>query len=203
MKYAEWKRISDVTFALLLLVLTSPILLVISLLIKLEDPSGPVIFRQERTGKDNKAFTIFKFRSMKVENYFEGKELTDAERMLRIGNIIRVTSLDELPQLINIIKGEMSFIGPRPLPHIFLPYFTEQENLRHNIRPGISGWAQVNGRNNVTWEEKFDLDLYYLDHLSFSMDIKILFLTIVKIIKASDIVETKEEINQNFVEYRA
>ncbi|WP_423189029.1 sugar transferase [Alkalibacterium sp. f15] len=202
MNYYKWKSILDFQLALVLLFISSPILIIVSLLIKLEDPSGPVIFRQPRIGKNKRVFTLYKLRSMRVELYKDGKELSDSERMLRSGKFIRKTSLDELPQLVNILKGEMSFIGPRPLTVNYLPYYTERENQRHDIKPGISGWAQVNGRNSVNWEEKFELDLYYLDNMSINLDAKILFLTIKKVLTGCDIIESGQKTNQSFIEYR-
>ncbi len=181
------KRILDFIFATILLIVLSPIMLIAAIAIKLDDPKGPVLFKQERVGKGNKTFKVFKFRSMIVERERKGKELSDIERMLKVGNILRKLSIDELPQLFNIIKGEMSFIGPRPLPVIYLPYYTDEEIHRHDIRPGISGWAQVNGRNYLSWEKRFEYDLEYVNNVSFLFDLKIFFLTIKKVFSRSDI----------------
>jgi len=181
------KRLLDFLFAILLLVIFSPVMLAAAIAIKIEDPCGPILFKQERAGKDNKIFTLYKFRTMIVETEKNGVKLSDADRLLRVGNILRKLSIDELPQLLNIIKGEMSFIGPRPLPVIYLPYYTDEEIHRHNIRPGISGWAQVNGRNYLTWEEKFRYDLEYVNNVSFLFDVKIFLMTVKKVLTKSDI----------------
>lgn len=202
MKYLPIKTLSDYLLAIVLLIVFLPVMLFVSILIKLEDPKAPVIFTQSRLGKDRKEFKIYKFRSMRTEQFKNGRLLTDTERISFLGKVLRKTSVDELPQLFNILKGEMSFIGPRPLPSVYLPYFTDRENQRHTIKPGISGWAQVNGRTNVLWEQKFELDLYYLQHLSFTLDIKILYLTVKKVFAAADILDSTKEVNQNFDEYR-
>lgn len=181
------KRLMDLIFALVLIVLLWPLMVMLAILIKAEDPTGPAIFKQERVGQGNKSFKVLKFRSMITETEKNGRKLADAERMLKTGRLIRKLSLDELPQLFNIVKGEMSFIGPRPLPTIYLPYYTEEELKRHDVKPGISGWAQVNGRNYLSWEQKFKYDLHYVNNLSFLLDLKISFLTIAKIIARSDV----------------
>lgn len=185
--YLYIKRIIDVLFAFVLLIIALPLMIVCGVVIKLEDPNGPVLFRQERVGKDNKIFKIFKFRSMRMERERNGKKLSDLQRMLKTGSVLRKLSIDELPQLINIIKGEMSFIGPRPLPVIYLPYYTDEELHRHDINPGISGWAQVNGRNYIGWDERFKYDLEYVNKISFKFDLKILVLTIKKVFSRSDV----------------
>lgn len=182
-----FKRIIDFSFALLLVLITSPILIISALAIKLES-KGPSLFKQRRIGKDNKEFIIYKFRTMKVETEKNEIKLSDSERLTKVGKILRKTSLDEIPQCINILKGEMSFIGPRPLPIRYLPYYTEQEIKRHNVLPGVSGLAQVKGRNLLSWEERFKWDVYYVDYLSIQLDIKILFLTIYKVFKKENVV---------------
>jgi undecaprenyl phosphate N,N'-diacetylbacillosamine 1-phosphate transferase len=156
-------------------------------MIKLVDSKGPVFFRQKRVGRHNKIFEVFKFRSMIVQTEKNGIKLSDSERMLKIGKIIRKLSFDELPQIFNIMLGDMSFIGPRPLPVKYLEYYTEDELHRHDVRPGVSGWAQVNGRNNLAWDKKFELDLYYVKNISYLLDLKIFLLTIKKIFLRSDI----------------
>lgn len=201
--YPRWKSIVDVVAALVFLICCSPVLCLLCVLIKLEDPAGPAVFRQERVGKNNQIFTLYKLRSMKVETHQNGRELTDEERMLKVGYMLRKTSLDELPQLWNIVKGEMSFIGPRPLLPEYLPYYNEMERQRHKVKPGISGWAQVNGRNRVTWEEKFALDVEYVTHMSAQMDLRIVWLTIQKIFKTSEIIEAGHETTQDFSVYRS
>lgn len=186
--YKEYlKRILDFSFAFLLLLITSPVLIISALAIKLES-KGPSLFKQRRVGKDNKEFIIYKFRTMKVETEKNGIKFSDSERLTKVGKILRKTSLDEIPQCINILKGEMSFIGPRPLPIRYLPYYTKQEIKRHNVLPGISGLAQVKGRNLLSWEERFKWDVYYVDYLSIRLDIKILFLTIYKVFKKENVV---------------
>lgn len=183
----HFKRIMDFSFAFLLLLITSPILIISALAVKLES-KGPSLFKQRRIGKNNKEFIIYKFRTMKVATEENGKKLSDNERLTKVGKFLRKTSLDEIPQCINILKGEMSFIGPRPLPIRYLPYYTEQEIKRHNVLPGISGLAQVKGRNLLSWEERFKWDVYYVDYLSIQLDIKILFLTIYKVLKKENVV---------------
>lgn len=181
-----FKRIIDFSFAFLLLLITSPILIISALAIKLES-KGPSLFKQRRIGKDNKEFIIYKFRTMKVETEKNEIKLSDSERLTKVGKILRKTSLDEIPQCINILKGEMSFIGPRPLPVIYLPYYTEEELKRHEVRPGISGLAQVNGRNTLQWEDRFKYDIEYINNISIGMDIKILIMTLQKVFKRENI----------------
>lgn len=185
--YLYIKRIIDVFFAFCLLIIALPVMVICGIIIKVEDSDGPIFFIQERIGKNNKVFKVFKFRSMRVERERNGEKLSDSQRMLKIGSILRKLSIDELPQLINIIKGEMSFIGPRPLPAIYLPYYTDKELHRHDINPGISGWAQVNGRNYIGWDERFKYDLEYINNISLKFDLKILILTIKKVFLRSDV----------------
>lgn len=148
---------------------------------------GPAVFRQKRPGKNGKIFTIAKFRTMRIETEKNGRPLTDMGRMTRIGNVLRKLSLDELPQLWNVLKGEMSFIGPRPLLVEYLPRYSPEQARRHEVRPGITGWAQVNGRNALTWEQKFDLDIYYVEHMSFMLDARIVLLTTAAVFRRSGI----------------
>lgn len=198
-----FKPILDFLAALILFILLSPIVLISFLIIKIEDPNGPVLFKQKRLGKDSKEFRVFKLRSMKVSTHDkDGNELTDHERMLRSGALFRKLSIDELPQLLNILKGEMSFIGPRPLPIIYEPYYNAEERRRHNIKPGISGWAQVNGRNSITWEDKFKFDVEYVEKLGLLFDIKIALLTIYKVFAKSDVVVRGDSTNVDFHTYR-
>lgn len=182
-----FKRPMDFIFALFLLLITSPLLVISALLIKI-DSKGPILFKQRRIGKNNKEFSIYKFRTMKVETEKNGEKLTDSERLTKAGKFLRKTSLDEIPQCINILKGEMSFIGPRPLPIRYLPYYTEEELKRHNILPGISGLAQVKGRNLLSWKDRFQWDVSYVENLSIKLDIKILYLTILRVFKKENIV---------------
>ena len=170
---------------LLALVLLLPALAVVSLcyiFIKIET-KGPAFFVQDRPGYKGKLFKIYKLRTMIEQTQRDGKALSDMERMMRIGRVIRALSLDELPQLLNILKGEMSFIGPRPLLVQYLPLYSPQQMRRHDVRPGISGWAQVNGRNELSWEQKFERDVWYVDHISFVLDMKILWMTIMNVLK--------------------
>lgn len=202
LKYGYLKSLIDMIGAFTLLLVLSPIILIFGMLVKVEDPSGTVFFRQERIGKNNKAFVLYKLRSMKIDSEENSHLTTDEERMLKIGKLIRQTSIDELPQLINVLKGEMSFIGPRPLLVEYLPYYTDRESRRHSVKPGISGWAQVNGRTSVTWERKFDLDVEYVEKCSLLFDIRIVMLTLKKVIEGSDIIESGQETNQDLVQYR-
>jgi lipopolysaccharide/colanic/teichoic acid biosynthesis glycosyltransferase len=181
------KRVLDFVFAVILLIITSPIMLLAAIAIKLEDPKGPVLFKQKRPGKNAKIFTVYKFRTMRVETEKDGKPLTDMERMTKVGSFLRKTSIDELPQLFNIIRGEMSFIGPRPLLVQYLEFYTPEQMRRHEVTPGISGWAQVNGRNAISWEEKFKLDIWYVDNQSLLVDFKILFMTIYNVLSRKGI----------------
>lgn len=184
--YLVIKRILDFVISLIALIILSPLFLIIAILIKL-DSKGPVFFRQKRAGKDTKIFTVYKFRTMKVETEKDGRLLSDMERMTRVGSFLRKTSIDELPQLFNILKGEMSFIGPRPLLVQYLEFYTPEQIRRHEVTPGISGWAQVNGRNTISWEKKFELDLWYVEHISFPLDMKIIFMTIRNVVNMSGI----------------
>jgi lipopolysaccharide/colanic/teichoic acid biosynthesis glycosyltransferase len=176
----------DFVFALILLLLFSPLFIIVALLIKLNS-SGPVFILQKRIGRHQKEFTFVKFRTMMVEKEKDGKRLTDAERIFYVGRFLRKLSIDELPQLFNVIKGDMSFIGPRPLPVHYLPYYSAKENHRHDVRPGLSGWAQVNGRNYLTWDEKFEYDVYYVNHIGLFLDLKIFLLTLKKVFLSSDV----------------
>ncbi|PHV70148.1 lipid carrier--UDP-N-acetylgalactosaminyltransferase [Sporanaerobium hydrogeniformans] len=186
--YMRWKRIADFIGAMLLIFITFPVMLMVALVIKLEDPKGPILFKQKRPGKNEVIFTIYKFRTMKIATHdTEGNPLSDMERMMKVGKIIRKLSLDELPQFFNVLKGEMSFIGPRPLLVQYLPYYSEEQRKRHHVRPGISGWAQVNGRNSLSWEEKFQLDIWYVEHMSLSLDVKIILKTLKNVFMSKDI----------------
>lgn len=180
------KRIFDITISMVLLFFLSPLMLIIYLLVIL-NLGSPAFFLQERVGKDNKVFKIIKFRTMKDAKDKEGNDLPDYKRVTRLGSFLRATSLDELPELINVIKGEMSLVGPRPLLTQYLPIYNEEQIRRHEVLPGVTGWAQVNGRNSLTWNEKFKLDVWYVDNRTFWIDIKILFLTAYKVIKREGI----------------
>lgn len=177
----------DFVASLTSLIILSPLMALSAVLVKISD-GGSVLFKQRRPGKDGKIFTVYKFRTMSEKTEDEnGRELSDVERMTKIGSFLRKTSLDELPQLFNVLKGDMSFIGPRPLLCEYLELYTPYQMRRHEVLPGISGLAQVNGRNAITWEEKFDYDVYYVDHMSFWLDLKIIFKTIKNTLKRADI----------------
>lgn len=185
--YKYIKRAMDFLVAVILLTVLSPLMLLAATLIAV-NRDGPILFKQKRPGKDGKIFTVYKFRTMSTALIDRnGKELSDFERMTRIGKIFRKTSIDELPQLFNIIKGDMSFIGPRPLLTEYLGLYSPEQMRRHEVLPGISGWAQVNGRNTLTWEQKFAYDIYYVDHYSFLMDMKIFFKTIENVLRQDGI----------------
>lgn len=171
------KRILDFILSLIALVILSPIILVIAILVRIKLGS-PVIFKQKRPGLNEKIFTLYKFRTMTDAKDENGNLLPDNIRLTKFGKILRSTSLDELPELFNIIKGDMSIVGPRPLLVKYLPLYNKSQKHRHDVRPGFTGWAQCNGRNALSWEEKFDLDIYYVNHVSFFIDVKILFKTI-------------------------
>lgn len=184
--YIFIKRILDLAFALLLLIVLSPIMVLAAIALRTES-GGPVLFRQQRPGRHMSIFTVYKFRTMRVEIEKDGKPLSDFDRMTKVGSFLRKTSIDELPQLFNILRGEMSFIGPRPLLVQYLEHYSSEQSRRHDVKPGISGWAQVNGRNAISWEEKFKYDVWYVDNQSLILDIKIFFLTIYKLIKRDGI----------------
>ena len=185
--YKYIKRAMDFLVAVILLTVLSPLMLLAATIIAV-NRDGPILFKQKRPGKDGKIFTVYKFRTMSTALIDRnGKELSDFERMTRIGKILRKTSIDELPQLFNIIKGDMSFIGPRPLLTEYLGLYSPEQMRRHEVLPGISGWAQVNGRNTLTWEQKFAYDIYYVDHYSFLMDMKIFFKTIENVLRQDGI----------------
>lgn len=173
--------------ALIAIILTSPITLVVGLLLVFANKGAGVFFTQKRPGKNEKIFKVIKFKTMTDERDAEGNLLPDDQRLTKVGNFIRKTSIDELPQLLNILKGDMAFIGPRPLMPSYLPLYSEEQHRRHEVRPGISGWAQVNGRNSISWTEKFKYDVWYVDHISAWLDIKIFFLTIKKVLAREDI----------------
>lgn len=177
---AVLKRFIDFVSALIGLLVLSPILLLVVLLLSLANKGKPFFF-QLRPGKNGKIFKIVKFKTMTDERDGQGELLPDAERLTAIGSLVRKTSLDEIPQLINVLKGEMSLIGPRPLLVQYLPLYNQEQARRHEVRPGITGWAQVNGRNAISWKQKFEYDVWYVDHLSFRLDVKILFMTVKKV----------------------
>lgn len=186
MIYKYIKRILDIISSLFAIIILSPLLAVTAVLVKTKLGS-PVLFKQERPGKDEKIFTLMKFRTMTDERDENGELLPDEVRLTKFGKFLRSTSIDELPELFNILKGDMSVIGPRPLLVEYIPRYNEHQHRRHEVRPGLSGWAQVNGRNTVSWEDKFDMDVHYVDNYSFAMDVKILFMTVLNVLKKEGI----------------
>ncbi len=196
-----FKRVFDCVFAGIAFILFSPLLLLIAILVYIKLGS-PILFVQERPGKNEKMFHLYKFRSMSNARDRNGNLLSDTERLTRFGRILRSTSLDELPELYNILKGEMSLVGPRPLMKQYLPYYTKKERHRHDVRPALSGLAQIHGRNALGWEERFQYDLQYVNHITFWMDIKIIFLTIQKVIKRDHIGVRGEGALMDFDRYR-
>lgn len=207
--YKYIKRALDFCAALGAIIVLSPVLLIVALLVKTKLGS-PVLFKQERPGMidsktgEEKSFTLCKFRTMTDERDENGELLPDEIRLTKFGKFLRSTSIDELPEFINILKGDMSFIGPRPLLVRYLPLYSEEQHRRHLVRPGLSGWAQVNGRNTVSWEEKFNLDVEYVEKMSFALDVKIFFMTIMSVLKregiSSETSATMEEFKGNKVE---
>jgi len=180
------KRLFDITLSIVLIIVFSPFYIIISLLI-LVKMGRPILFRQKRPGYNEKIFGIYKFRTMTNDVDESGNLLPDDQRLLGLGQTIRNLSLDELPQIFNVLKGDMSFVGPRPLLVQYLPLYNERQKKRHGVKPGITGWAQVNGRNAISWEQKFEYDIWYVENQSFWLDIKILWLTFLKVVKRSDI----------------
>lgn len=195
------KRLIDIIISGLGLIILSPVLLLLYILVRVKLGS-PVLFTQERPGKDEKIFKLYKFRSMTDERDEKGELLPDEVRLTRFGKLLRSTSLDELPELFNILKGDMSLIGPRPLLVRYLPYYTEEERHRHDVRPGLTGLAQVNGRNALGWEDRFAYDLRYVNNLSFGMDLKVLGMTVGKVLKRSGTLSGAEQTVADFDVYR-
>jgi len=188
-----FKRFLDFCISLIALIVISPFLLVVTLWLHFANKGAGVFFFQERPGKDAKIFKVIKFKTMTDERDAEGNLLPDAERLTKVGKFVRSTSIDELPQLINVLKGDMALIGPRPLLVQYLPLYSPEQARRHEVRPGISGWAQCHGRNAISWTEKFKLDVWYVDHVSLMTDLKVIFITIKKVIFKEDINQTGGE----------
>ncbi len=189
-----FKRLFDFLLSLTLLICLSPIILVVIVILYFSNKGAGIFFYQERPGLKGKIFKIIKFKSMTDERDADGKLLPGEQRLTKIGSFIRKTSLDELPQLFNVLKGDMSLIGPRPLMPHYLKLYSKEQMRRHDVRPGITGWAQVNGRNSITWTKKFELDVWYVDHISFFLDLHIIWLTIKKIIGRKDINSPDEKV---------
>lgn len=185
-----FKRFFDFILALLALLLIGWFLIIVMIILHFANKGAGAFFYQERPGKDEKIFKVIKFKSMTDEKDENGNLLPEEQRLTKAGAFIRKFSIDELPQLINVLKGDMAFIGPRPLLIKYLPLYSKEQHRRHEVRPGMSGWAQVHGRNNITWTEKFKLDVWYVDHCSLWVDIKVVFLTIKNVLSSKDIVLT-------------
>lgn len=185
------KRGLDILCAVLAILFFWWVFVIVAVLVRVKLGS-PVLFTQDRPGKDGKIFRLYKFRSMTDKRDAQGKLLPDDERLPRFGRILRSTSMDELPEVFNILRGDMSIVGPRPLLVEYLPYYTEEEMHRHDVRPGLSGWAQVHGRNATGWEERFQYDLYYVRHCSFLLDCKVILMTVGKVLKRSDVLVGKQ-----------
>lgn len=185
-----FKRIFDFLIALMALSLIGWFLIIVAVILYFANKGAGAFFYQERPGKDEKIFKCIKFKSMTDERDENGNLLPEEKRLTKVGAFIRKFSIDELPQLINVLKGDMAFIGPRPLLPKYLPLYSAEQHRRHEVRPGISGWAQVHGRNNITWTEKFKLDVWYVDHVSLWIDIKVIFLTIKNVLSSKDIILT-------------
>ena len=175
-----FKRFLDIILSGCALLLLSPIILILWIWLTIANNGADALFFQERPGKDGKIFKVVKFKTMTDERDLNGNLLPDEDRLTKVGKFVRSTSLDELPQLLNILKGDMSFIGPRPLLPEYLPLYSPEQARRHNVRPGLSGWAQVNGRNSISWKQRFEYDVWYVDNISFKLDLKIFFLSIKK-----------------------
>lgn len=194
-----FKRAIDVMASGSVLLVLSVPLAVVTLWLHFANKGAGAFFRQERPGKDGKIFKVVKFKTMTDERDTDGKLLPDAQRLTKVGKLVRSTSIDELPQLWNVFKGDMSLIGPRPLLVKYLDRYTPEQARRHEVRPGITGWAQVNGRNNISWDKKFELDVYYVDHLSFTLDCRVIISTLKKVLLREDISKDGEATTSEFL----
>jgi lipopolysaccharide/colanic/teichoic acid biosynthesis glycosyltransferase len=183
-----FKRLIDFLISLIALIIISPIMLVVTIWLHFANKGAGVFFFQDRPGKNAKIFRVIKFKTMTDERDADGNLLSDADRITKVGKFVRSTSIDELPQLINVLKGDMALIGPRPLLPEYLPRYSPEHSHRHDIRPGITGWAQVNGRTNISWKDKLDYDIWYVNHISFCLDLRIIFMTIRNVIKREDVI---------------
>lgn len=193
-----FKRFLDFCISLVALVCISPVLLLVTIWLHFANKGAGAFFFQQRPGKDGKIFKVIKFKTMTDERDADGNLLPDEQRLTKVGSFVRSTSIDELPQLINVLKGDMALIGPRPLLVQYLPLYSKEQARRHEVRPGISGWAQCHGRNAISWTEKFKLDVWYVDHLSLWTDIKVIWITIMKVLKRADINEAGQATMEAF-----
>ena len=193
-----FKRFFDFWISLIAVICISPLLLIVTVWLYLANKGAGAFFTQERPGKNAKIFKVIKFKTMTDERDAEGRLLPDAQRLTRVGKFVRSTSIDELPQLINVLKGDMALIGPRPLLVQYLPLYSQEQARRNEVRPGISGWAQCHGRNAISWTEKFKLDIWYVDHVSLWTDIKVIRITIMKVLKRADINEAGQATMEAF-----
>ncbi len=197
-----FKRLFDFMFALVGLIIVSPLFLILWIGLSIANKGAGAFFLQDRPGKDEKIFKVIKFKTMSDRRDENGNLLPDSERLTKIGRVVRSLSLDELPQLINVLKGDMSLVGPRPLLPRYLPYYTSRERLRHTVRPGITGWAQVNGRNTINWDRRLALDVYYVENLSFKLDLKIFFKTLKNVFFKEDLIVDPGSIMKNLDDER-
>ncbi len=193
-----FKRVLDFGISLVALVVLSPLLLTVTIWLHFANRGAGAFFTQERPGKNGKIFKVLKFKTMTDERDASGALLPDAQRLTRVGRFVRSTSVDELPQLVNVLKGDMALIGPRPLLVQYLPLYSPHQARRHEVRPGITGWAQCHGRNAISWHEKFDLDVWYVDHVSLWTDLKVILITVEKVIKRADINEAGQATMEAF-----
>ena len=193
-----FKRFFDFWISLIVLIAISPVLLVVVIWLHFANKGTGIFFFQDRPGRNGKIFKVIKFKTMTDERDVEGNLLPDEARLTKVGRLVRSTSLDELPQLVNVLKGDMALIGPRPLLVQYLPLYSKQQMRRHEVRPGISGWAQCHGRNQISWTEKFKLDVWYVDHLSFMTDVKVILITIKKVIFREDINSDNDATMEDF-----
>ena len=191
------KRLVDIFFVIILVLLLLPLIIFTCLLVKL-NLGSPIFFKQPRSGLNQKIFNIYKFRTMTNARDKRGELLPDEKRLTKFGKFLRLTSIDELPGFLNVIKGEMSLVGPRPLLEEYLPLYSKRQSKRHKVRPGITGWAQVNGRNSINWQQKFELDIWYVENQSFWLDIKILWMTIKKVIMQANVNQKKNLTMEKF-----
>lgn len=192
------KRLFDIVIATIALLITLPITIIVCILVRIK-LGTPIIFKQQRPGLKGQSFYIYKFRTMTNETDSKGILLPEEKRCTAFGNALRKISLDEIPQLVNVIKGDLSLVGPRPLLMEYLPLYTKEQAKRHDVKPGITGWAQINGRNTISWEEKFKLDIWYVENQSFRLDIKILWLTFRKVLKSNDVNKSGNITMERFV----